>query len=849
VVKPELALELETMKKAGIGGVEIQPVYPMLLDDPANGIKNLRYLSPEFLDDLGFANQKARSLGLRVDLTLGSGWPFGGPKTPISQAATRLKVEFAPIEGNNAKSPHLAEGDSLIAAFIVNGNKTSFDALHAVRFDPTASVPEGMGERTALYFIQTHTLQMVKRAAYGAEGFVLDHMNREAVDAHLANVAEPLVKAFGADVPTSVFSDSLEVYGSDWTPTMAAEFQKRRGYDLVARLPELLAGNTPDAAAIRHDWGVTMSDLVRDNYLTPLSKFAADHGTKFRSQTYGVPAVILADEVVPQLPEGEGPQWRAFSFTRWASSANHLVGNPVTSAETWTWLHSPAFRATPLDMKVEADRMLLEGVNQFIGHGWPYSPAGAGEPGWSLYAAAVFNNHNPWFGVMPDITAYLSRMSWLMRQGKPANDIALLLPEDDAQASFSPSGTDLAITGEMHKHIPPALMSAILDAGYNVDYIDAKMIDKLGSYPVVVIPTTERMPLAAYKKLAEYAAGKGKVIGIGSQATLAPGLKDQSDSPAVAALTKALFEAAGHKGIAVASIDGLAAALHSALPADLDAKGQTDQLGFIHRKLDGADVYFVVNSGNQAITGTVAFRAAQPVLEAWSPDSGKVFFSTTNAPGKRFPLELAPYESRVYVLSAKSSDPQAAAPAAPKQTKTSDLSSNWTVRFDDEKMDTDIAKLGSWTEISGRQYFSGVVTYSRNFTVDAAALKAGRVLIDFGVGQPTTDPRPPGSNGVRALLDPPVREAAIVKVNGKQLGSLWHPPYQIDITDVVHAGNNSIEVRVANTAINLMAGNGPHDFTALYALYGKRFEMQDMNNLQPLPSGLMGPVVLLSATK
>jgi len=848
VEKQELATELETMQKAGIGGVEIQPVYPMLLDDQAKGIKNLRYMSPEFLEAVTFANQKARSLGLRVDITLGSGWPFGGPNTPIAQAATRLRVEYAPVEGAHVKAPHLTEGESLVAAFVTQGSKSSFDALHAVRFDPAGAVPEGQGERVALYFIQTHTLQMVKRAALGAEGFVLDHMSRVAVDNHLAKVGEPLVKAFGTDVPYSVFSDSLEVYGSDWTPTMAEEFQKRRGYDLVARLPELLAGNTPEADAIRHDWGVTMSDLVRDNYLIPVTQFAEAHGTKFRSQTYGVPAVILADETIPALPEGEGPQWRAFSFTRWASSANHLTGNPVTSAETWTWLHSPAFRATPLDMKVEADRMLLEGVNQFVGHGWPYSPAGAGEPGWSLYAAAVFNQHNPWFTVMPDITAYLGRMSWLLRQGKAANDIAILLPEDDAQAGFSPTSMDLAITGEMQKHIPPALMATILDAGYNVDYIDAKMIDKLGSipYPVLVIPTTERMPLATYKKIAEYAAGKGKVIGIGAQATLAPGLKDQDDSPAVVSITREIFQAAGHKGVAIASIDGLAAALHTALAPDVDAKGQVDQLGFIHRKVDGSDIYYLVNSSNQAITGTVAFRAAQPALEAWSPDTGNVLFAAANTTGKRFPLELAPYESRVYVLSAKGPVP---ATVSLKQNTLADISTNWTVRFESDKKETNLPALTSWTEMEGRKFFSGIATYSRNVTVDAAALKNGRVLLDFGQGQQTTDPRPPGANGIRALLDPPVREAAIVKVNGKQIGSLWHPPYQIDITDALRAGNNSIEVSVANTAINLMAGNGPHDFTALYAVYGKRFEMQDMNNLQPVPSGLMGPVRLLTARK
>ena len=228
---------------------------------------------------------------------------------------------------------------------------------------------------------------------------------------------------------------------------------------------------------MRHDWGETLSDLIRENYLAPVTQFAEAHHTQFRSQTYGEPAVTLADEAVANLPEGEGPQWRSFSFTLWASSASHLYGRNVTSAETWTWLHSPAFRATPLDMKVEADRMFLLGVNQIVGHGYPYSPATTGEPWWSLYAAAALNDHNPWFPVMPEVTRYLQRLSWLLRQGKPANDIAILLPEDDAQAAFHPG--HVSVTDEMKRRITPELMSSILDAGYNVDYIDAITIDKL----------------------------------------------------------------------------------------------------------------------------------------------------------------------------------------------------------------------------------------------------------------------------------------------------------------------------------------------------------------------------------
>ena len=89
----------------------------------------------------------------------------------------------------------------------------------------------------------------------------------------------------------------------------------------------------------------------------------------------------------------------------------------MTSSETWTWLHSPVFRATPLDMKAEADLHFLQGINQLVAHGWPYTPPSVPEPGWRFYAAAVFNQHNPWWIVMPDIATYLQRVSWMLAAG------------------------------------------------------------------------------------------------------------------------------------------------------------------------------------------------------------------------------------------------------------------------------------------------------------------------------------------------------------------------------------------------------------------------------------------------
>ncbi len=411
----------------------------------------------------------------------------------------------------------------MVSISLVNGQPHQWDAATAQSIpivqpgNVVGSITPSAYSRTALIFVASHTGQIVKRAAVGAEGWVLDPFSRQAVADHLKAVGEPLVGAFGATPPYAVFSDSLEAYGADWTPELPAEFLKRRGYDLLPHLPELVAGGTPAAEKVRHDWGKTLTELVDENYLSQINSWAIAHHTRFRSQTYGEPAVSLSSQRLVALPEGEGPRWKAFSTLRWASSANHLFGNNVTSAETFTWLHSPVFRATPLDMKAEVDLHFLMGVNQIICHGWPYSPPQVGEPGWSLYAAAVFNDHNPWHPVMPDVARYIQRVSHLLRQGEPANQVALLLPTDDAWSAFSPG--KVTVTGEMSRLITPSLMSAILSAGYNVDFTDAATIDRLGiHHEILVIPPTDRIPVSTLEKIQQYVAGGGKVISVGRPA-------------------------------------------------------------------------------------------------------------------------------------------------------------------------------------------------------------------------------------------------------------------------------------------------------------------------------------------
>ncbi|MGO9640341.1 MAG: glycosyl hydrolase [Candidatus Acidiferrales bacterium] len=904
VAKDELARELRAMKAGGIGGVEVQTTYPLALDDPGNGFHNFPFLSDEHIDDLRFASEEARELGLRFDLTLASGWPYGGPHIPVTQAAGMLRVVATPVpDGTTSVAvPDVGLGEKFLAAFLVSAPQGKIAVEGAQQIsdirDGRIHVPHADGPHDVLFFIASRTGQQVKRPALGAEGFVLDHYDRAAIENHLHAVGDRFMQAFGSNPPYAIFSDSLEVYESNWTGDFLEQFQKRRGYDLTPYLPALVGNIGSATGAVRHDWGRTLTELADENYLTPLEEWAKAHGTRFRSQNYGTPPTTLSSNALVDLPEGEGWLWKGFSAVRWASSANHLYGRTVTSSETWTWLHSPAFRATPLDMKVAADAYFLDGSNQLIGHGWPYSPPSAGEPGWRFYAAAVFDDHNPWWLVMPDVTRYLQRVSFMLRQGTPANDVALLLPTDDAWAQFTavvassapragfgappganrpaaPTGAAALPPGVIVPPTPGASISVnqviapmlgnvvipqILDAGFNFDFIDADAIDKVGiPYRVLIVPGIDRIPLATYRKIEAFAKNGGIVIATKRLPSLAPGMKeDAADTPQIQALSQSLFQAAGAPGHFLQDETQLGAALAQWTKPDVVLLPPAPNIGFVHRKLPFADIYFIANTSNQIVRTKAAFRVSSQQAESWDPVSGE---SESLGTTSSVDLELQPYQSRFLIFSAQKPAPAKPPKQPVPKPKTLpvpiDLEANWNVKFGDAGETVAMDKLRSWTDTDGTKYFSGEATYEKTIDVPEKMTKSGfRLVLDFGEGIPTEIPavRPGfGSDGTgsssprtQAWLDSPVREAAVVYINGERAGSVWLPPYEVDVTKFLHTGENQLKLVVGNLAINEMAGRALPDYRLLNDRFGERFQPQDLNNLQPLPSGILGGLRLVA---
>ena len=369
VTKPEIEREMTMMKQGGFGGFELTTSYPLALDGELPGLTNYGLLSPEHLDALRFAAAKAKELGLRMDLTLASGWPYGGPEisrtnaadaihesAPVSVSPGQTSIEMPPIGGR-----HGAEESQIIAALLGPITNAPMDASPYLPLEVrgnTALLPANLRGATQVtfYTLGLPNLINVKRAAVGGEGYIVDHYSPTAIGTFIQDVAEPEIKACGPNPPYAIFCDSLEVSGEDWTPNFLAEFQKRRGYDLTPLLPALFEDFGPKTLDIRHDWAQTVTEVFDDYFVKGFTKFAHENNSRFRIQAYGTPPAALFSYADCDLPEGElggANNEKDWSATRWASSASHLLGKPVTSSETFTWLHSPVFRATPLDMKAK----------------------------------------------------------------------------------------------------------------------------------------------------------------------------------------------------------------------------------------------------------------------------------------------------------------------------------------------------------------------------------------------------------------------------------------------------------------------------------------------------------------
>jgi hypothetical protein len=475
-------------------------------------------------------------------------------------------------------------------------------------------------------------------------------------------------------------------------------------------------------------------------------------------------------------------------------------------------------------VKAEADLHFLMGINQLIGHGWPYSPPQAGDPGWTFYAAGALNDKNPWWPVMPDLSLYLQRISYLLRQGTPVTDVAVYAPTEDAYAAMKPASTNrINLFEQTGEQIGPKIIPDILNAGFNFDLIDDGTLMEANSqhYKIIVLPATTFIPGKTRQWLLEFKHNGGTLIAVDH--------KPAGEWPDVEIVPEPLLS---HR-------------LSAAMQLDLALDINSEDIGHVHRRLPDADIFFLANTANIPHEFRARFRTKYSKAELWNTMTGKPELLPVQDGEAQ--LNIEPYGSRVIIFQESTSAP---APAEIRTTSTKDVSPNWTITLGSTITNQKIDLPYSWSADPKTQYFSGTVEFTKS--LDLSATEASCPLtLDFGEAIPTTreflTEHTLRGNSFAALITPPIRDAATVFVNGKRAGSLWAPPYRIDLSGLTRPGANTIRIDVYNTAINQLSQGGHlANVAALTNQYGLRFRLQDFDDLKPLPSGILSSVKLSS---
>lgn len=542
----------------GIGAVEITPIYGV----QGNEANNIPFLSPRYMEILRFVNAQCQKNGIELDMATGTGWPFGGPWVPLEESASQMVIVDTTVVGRKLKSLPLLppekkrKNSSLIAVYAFADGKFVRVETPLVDGTLTAKLPKSATWRIiALY--QKMGVMAVKRAAPGGAGLVVDHFDKQSVMNYLKHIEEAF-ETTGTPYPHTFFNDSYEVSEADYTPTLFAEFEKRRGYSLEEMFDKLVDGDTKVVA----DYRETLSDMLLENFTKTWTAWAHSHGAITRNQAHGSPANLIDCYAAVDIPEIEGfgltdfgirglrkdpgktrRNDSDFSMLKYAPSAAHIMGKPFTSSETFTWL-TEHFRTSLSQMKPDMDLMFCAGVNRMFFHGTTYSPQDDPWPGWRFYASVDMSPNNTIWRDAPYFMKYVERCQSMLQWGQPDNDFLTYLPIHDMWAQRSKSKRLMQFSIHAMGKLAPEFVSCIdkiESAGFDCDYIsdrlllsttykNGRLITEGGtSYKAIVIPDQANILTPEVKAHIESLRAQGAKILVGTDAeTLATAAKPEA---------------------------------------------------------------------------------------------------------------------------------------------------------------------------------------------------------------------------------------------------------------------------------------------------------------------------------
>lgn len=759
-----LRLQVEEMAKAKFGGMHVIPIYSVK-DNP----HDKALLSAEWLNAFKTAARLAGEKGLGIDLTMGSGWCFGGPQLTKEEGCWKLEVNSKCSDG--AKVLWRGKND--------DGNEVVLSA--------------GL------------TGQKVKRSGPGGHGVMMNPFSAAAMAKFLAPFSDAFDQA-GAVYPKRMYHDSYEYYGASWAWELPDAFARRRGYRLEDHYAELAGvGDKEVVERVKCDYRETLSDMLIEEVFQQWANWCGDRNVMTRNEAHGSPVNWLDFYALADIPETEmflcdkaasksptvsaafiNSGDRSILISKFASSAAHVKHSaesdvPLVSSESCTWM-CEHFCETAGAVKTFIDRLFLSGVNHVFYQGMVYSPADAKWPGWCFYAAIQMNRFNPLWREADVINSYISRVQGIAQTTRSDNDVLVYWPLHDYW--MSATGFERQMTVHKREWFDNEGIGrtahALYDAGYAFDFISDRQLlrlepSKVTRYKSIVIPKTRVIKPETVTRLFQLAQKGYRIYFVDALPQTVPGWKDAKSREAqLRQILSALPQ-----GVCVSALNELPAAL-AARREPFDAES-----GILYTRRTKGDetYYFLANQlRDEGVRGEFRPSAGGNSAILMNPFTGRIAPIPVKAGAVKISLAIG--ESVILVMSPKPETrkfPRNATSAVAKKM----CDGKWTRTAIVGGPEKPGVKEGRLPLMWGRgdnfpeNAFAGTMRYETKVFCDGCA--CGTAEISLGE----------------------VAESARVFVNGTEVGSAFFAPWSVQFNaSLLKAGENVLTVEVTSSGAN-----------------------------------------------
>jgi hypothetical protein len=744
-----ISMQLRELATAGFGGVEVTSIYGVRGADSLE----IRYLSPRWGGLLAITVREAQRLGMAVDIPPGSGWRMGGPRVPETDESVSLRLV----------------GDSA-----------------TIRFSGDS----------------------VKRPAPGGEGPAIDVYSAGATARYLADFADH-TRAVPRGAIRAYFHDSFEYIGNA-SGELFSEFARRRGYDLRTEAAALAGrGDRDRVARVKSDYRETLDEMLLDNFVQPLAAWSRLRGSTLRDQAHGSPGNLLDLYAAADIPETEiyGPLDGGDAnplINKFASSAAHLAGRRLASAESFTWL-GEHFSTTLDDVKRAADQLFLTGIDHLVYHGTAYSPPAAAWPGWEFYAAAEFNPRNAFWRDLPALNAYVTRVQSMLQQGDADADVLLYWPIWDNWHDASGLRMDFRVHAPTWFTARPVGAAAefLWHRGYGFDYVSDRLLATQvsmregrlragrASYGVLVVPSADHMPVATLERLLALSRDGATVIFVHQLPRDVPGLARLAERRAAldSALTRIFLDAPDARGIRRAHLGRGRILIGDDLAALMDAARvrrdpfADNGLRILRQRVGSTRQYFVVNPDSIGIDEWIPLPPRVGAALLMDPMNGAIGTANTRTRNGRVEVELQlrPWQAAIV-----------------RTTDRASFGRRWNY----------LRSTAAAVTLTGRwrvAFVDGGPTEPREFEIDEPEAWTGRGDADAdrfaGTARYTLTFDAPDAAPDHLLSLGGVAESARVRLNGVSLGTLIARPFEARTGPLRRRGNR-LEIEVTNLSAN-----------------------------------------------